>query len=90
MSDAKHTPGPWHFDGKEQVYGGGGGGNIVCLSPAVEGWDDSAKRWDTNAHLIAAAPDMLEALEYLRRFIDASRVDVEFVDAAIKKARGEK
>lgn len=40
------------------------------------------------ARLIAAAPDLLEALIYARRFLKAGDHDTEFVDGAIAKARG--
>jgi hypothetical protein len=68
MSEAKHTPGPW-----EIWYGGGtlddyftightGGGNstgVVCeYTPAAPRPNEELK---ANAHLIAAAPDLLAA-----------------------------
>ena len=66
----KHTPGPW--------YVGSGtyeGRNIYSVASVTddEGFtyqpivasaeDDGIKCWDANARLIAAAPDLLEALE---------------------------
>jgi hypothetical protein len=42
---------------------------------------------EANARLIAAAPDLLEALKYARRCMDSIEHDLEFVDAAIAKAQ---
>lgn len=74
MSD-KHTPGPW---GVEQtgdtnwigpLRGNGKVAEIVC-STDREGLKRSAlERNDANAHLIAAAPDMLDTLRAAREFI---------------------
>jgi len=48
-------------------------------------WTHNAKR-DSNARLIAAAPDLLDALKYARRFLKKEDVDVCFIDAAIARA----
>jgi hypothetical protein len=65
----KHTPGPWTRAkepiGDMDMVGPNGeciiGGCGCCGSPfGVDGDPDST---DANAHLIAAAPDLLEALE---------------------------
>jgi hypothetical protein len=59
MTD-KHTPGPWRYvpwhieEGPSAVYDANG--NLVCTSSS-----------DDTARLIAAAPDMLEALRELTR-----------------------
>jgi hypothetical protein len=42
-----------------------------------------------NARLIAAAPDLLYALKYARRFLRKEDHDTDYVDAAIAKATGE-
>lgn len=55
----KHTPGPWRFDGptlKGPSYNIGS----VNSHGTVEG--------KANAHLIATAPDLLEALEAVREW----------------------
>ena len=41
------------------------------------------------AHLFAAAPDLYEALAYARRFLKREDVDMDYIDAALAKARGE-
>lgn len=51
-----------------------------CVAEVVHG--------EGNARLIAAAPELLAALKYARRFVSAPDVDVAFIDAAIAKAEG--
>lgn len=76
MSDTKHTPGPWETCDPED-YGDYDGNCRVILGDdlrvaVVLGVDGEN---EANAHLIAAAPDLLEALhecaEYFDRFADA-------------------
>ncbi len=102
----KPTPGPWaiNTEGGDSVYSTTDttGADIVCLSPMSEGWLESAMHWPANAHLIAAAPDMLEALEALmavQGIDNPSESECESIEsieaaealatAAIKKARGQ-
>jgi len=60
-----HTPGPWKFGEYKNIYaydqGPLGRSRVVALAPAVElaGGRDEQR---ANARLIAAAPDLLEAL----------------------------
>lgn len=49
---------------------------------ACSAWREASKR--TPAEL--AAPDLLEALRYVRRFVTNDRVDMGYIDAAIAKA----
>lgn len=73
----KHTPGPWTFSttGKiMQGYSQGlaiaqyGEANLIAgIFSDVRGGDETAK---ANAALIAAAPDLLEALKETKRFMD--------------------
>lgn len=93
----KHTPGPWNrIKGDRNVYSAAG---TVCKTPAILGGGYAATNWEANARLITAAPDLLEALEYVAD-IDVSGADdsvVRFilaaaqnkVRAAIARARGE-
>ena len=65
----------------------------VCFIEPIFG-----KPWKSNAHLIAAAPDLLEACEHAlillqyeeqELFAQGDSVEVQELRAAIKKARGE-
>lgn len=76
MDDTKHTPGPWGLSEIDDGVGFGGGLAIDAIDPAdgrnfevceVWGIDDNRdfdNRARANARLIAAAPDMLAALEF--------------------------
>lgn len=90
MSEEKHTPGPWRV---------GKGGPNMCptvgtekgLMVAMVAYGDSHPT-QANARLIAAAPDLLEALENLTIAIgmgwDLDGV-LEVSRAAIAKAKGD-
>ncbi len=95
MSETKHTPGPWRVYstviGGEPVHrvDGQRGGKPINWRPTL-----------ADAHLIAAAPDMLEALEAILSMLPRSLATTTWgdptwtdairrVESAIKKARGE-
>lgn len=106
MSEIKHTPGPWNVD-PAYPMDVQAGGIEVC---SVMADDDVGEEWEiqgpctdhdtavANALLIAAAPEMYEALEWLETY---ARVQVDrYPDAednkgwerilsALAKARGE-
>jgi len=97
MSTAKaHTPGPWEYletIGSCEVRGGQGDDWREILSYRYS--PDAVNR--ANAHLISAAPELLEALEAVRQSIldDARPMTnrqhdaIVKADAAIRKARGQ-
>ena len=84
----QHTPGPWleprEINGKGMGWRAG---------PAWLGSDSCSEETKANAYLIAAAPDLLEALQRLVAnldegdFISTTRIDE--ARAAIAKATGE-
>jgi len=95
----QHTPGPWEIDGFYQ-----GAFEVIAPKASVtrgrlvicsRGQHELREReFQANARLIAAAPDLLEALKEFvgavdagTTFADSSVVDV--ARAAIAKARGE-
>lgn len=75
MGDAKHTPGPWVVG---PVH------DAVCAEPDRDGWTVVAsnphprsprgaslrRQWEANARLIAAAPELYEALSALSEEVD--------------------
>jgi hypothetical protein len=91
---SKHTPGPWHYfeteDGRCRVKPLNGK-YIVAECSAME---PQCEEQGSNARLIAAAPDLLEAL---RRLLDSGDVRdaaekgaLAAARAAIAKAEGPK
>jgi len=82
---SKHTPGPWAVADVGEVVVCATGRTLcdVYSSPATG--DEQA---DADAHLIAAAPDMLAALELLLPYLEDCRMDSE-ARAAIAKAKGQ-
>lgn len=63
MADTKHTPGPWKVKGLTIWANREDGSSIGVVANASTGDDDKADRH--NARLIAAAPEMLDALKDL-------------------------
>lgn len=71
MSESKFTPGPWYIsiDNRScpSVRNKGG---YVCFAPSIHNYGDPLRYMDeaaerqANARLIAAAPDMYEALKW--------------------------
>lgn len=74
MSEAKHTPGPWksrrESAGAWKVGGGPIGEYPICTRlSTVEHMEEESY---ANARLIAAAPDLLEALEEAANALDVT------------------
>lgn len=89
MRTAKHTPGPWErltFSNHELQADFA----MVKIGERVHMVGYSGGDW-ANARLIAAAPELLEALEMVMRRgrIDDSEEAMNQVAAAIAKAKGE-
>ena len=65
MKKLKHTKGPWlvsTIDGEDCLMVGGGDGSEVVADIRTH-WPDA--QVEANAHLIASAPELLEALRQL-------------------------
>lgn len=100
MKFHKHTPGPWEIapyaGSGRQIYGPNSRGICICgLAPNP--FDPDSTENDPDAHLIAAAPDMLAALERAAVFLDDiaeasmnpdANDAASMVRAAIAKATG--
>jgi hypothetical protein len=75
MPQDQHTPGPWHMgegNGEGSIFMTGegrmrfeNGTTLYPICTMVRGWKRAED--DANARLIAAAPALLEALEWLTR-----------------------
>lgn len=90
MSNAKHTPGPW-FIRERLIIGEVASGYTIC-------WvndDDCDGIPAGDAALIAAAPEMLAALELAKQFGGENAMSAidpdawEAINAAISKAKGQ-
>ena len=78
----KHTPGPWHVINEWNVSGPEY--EVANGSIMVRDDDESA----ANARLIAAAPDLLKALEIALVWLDyEGKYDVQGIRSVIAKAR---
>jgi hypothetical protein len=98
MTQTTHTPGPWALSEYRPTYDDVGGDYSVGYTDA-DGvyWDiatlePSRANRKADAHLIAAAPEILEALEWAVETADAEQYEADWYAAArvaIAKARGE-
>ena len=83
MKTNTHTSGPWHLGrraGNPAIYGKDG----TEVAEILHGLTDE---WGANARLIAAAPEMLEALQSLTHPM-ASDEDLQKALAVIAKVKG--
>jgi hypothetical protein len=83
---SKHTPGPWEFFDTLCIGVMSAQSDVAHCS----GYDGNRSRDEelANARLIAAAPDLLAALEALLSYDDMVEC-ADMARAAIAKARGE-
>jgi hypothetical protein len=82
MSEVKHTPGPWTFDGPPDSI-------IVWCGPdeRVAFILTSDGPAEANARLIAAAPELYAALERLERTVRILPSDMDEPDSPLAQAR---
>ena len=89
---AKHTPGPWRLDNRGTTYivDKPGDGYITRDICRMDSSTMSAFHQEGNARLIAAAPDLLEALKMylIAGHKEARRAASVVAKAAIAKAEG--
>lgn len=98
-----HTPGPWQItemDGEVNRAVVGPDGELIadCFAPTAEDFN-LPQDYEANARLIAAAPELLEALSHLLEMVsecqlngilpDAKEWPAEKARAAIAKAKGQ-
>lgn len=98
---SKHAPGPWHVIEYANGRAFGVGvqvqtkGNMLVTHNICRLSDMATPQAEANAHLIAAAPQMLEALQMAcDRFANMAICEEEdcedcFIKAAIRAAKGE-
>ena len=90
-NETKHTPGPWKAV-RNEVHVGGRRICAYVTSGASLGIGPDLERSYANARLIAAAPDLLEALQMAKHIVANEGTDEQMaqVFSAIEKATGEK
>jgi hypothetical protein len=89
---SNHTPGPWkvsrRFDVYQDTQTPGVGGTFVATTKGVSELPESINQvCEADAKLIAAAPELLKALQDILIFDSA--LSQENARAAIRKATGE-
>ena len=77
-----YTPGPWHYET-------GDDGAVIYTRFTIAKIPIDGSDWQSNAHLIAAAPDLLAALERLAHPM-ADDEDLDYARAIIAKAKGQR
>lgn len=94
MTEKKWTPGPWVV--KDESYS-----NHCCFSHSIglvtgdgkydfDNVCEVISQEDADAHLIAAAPDLYDSLDMARVWLEFDgRCDMQVINAALAKARGE-
>lgn len=94
-AETKYTPGPWHLAGEQGVQIRSKKDQIAKV------WTMRGNEWKANARLIAAAPELLEALQAIKDRLDTSPTHVmyafevfdsfyqELINKAIAKVTGE-
>ena len=93
-----HTPGPWRTNGADVVSNNGSPVSKVILNyNRTIAFDTERAEAEANASLIAAAPDLLEALKDMTHGLPELLENIGYTDeegmiekarAAIKKANG--
>lgn len=95
----KFTPGPWIIKDRiktDEFIPVGPKDNVhvaLVYSYKFDRIEIVTAEWQANAHLIAAAPQMLETLEYIETLLivkDIKAPDtLDLIQAVIRKAKGE-
>lgn len=90
-----HTPGPWSVDNTNlYLITSDRDGEAVCEIAEREivsqsgTWETNTSIMDANAHLIAAAPAMYEALQIMVRAANVDEIDPLVMFASIERAKG--
>lgn len=93
MSNSKHTPGPWYVGETRCIYSKLQTVDGTYVEPLIAQCTKLTTSADANAALIAAAPEMLEALERIEVMLQSNK-DAEsdflltLIQPAISKAKG--
>ena len=85
---AKHTPGPW--EANELGFVTNYLGQVICDAsrPSFVSNKAHKAREKADARLIAAAPDLLKALQQAKRVLSVYSIEWSLAEDAIAKATG--
>ena len=92
MSKQFHTPGPWQVSGVRTKIGGepvlnvGPDGTYIAMVLYGDGSMEQHRTAHADANLVAAAPDLLEALEFALEHVVVGGKAFRKMSAAIAKA----
>lgn len=89
-SEFKHTPGPWHTgEGQANRIVYAPNGYAICDTKVFHCYSTTHED-KANARLIAAAPDLLEALEAIQAYADVALAKPELFGGieAVRNLRG--
>lgn len=76
MNTPKHTPGPWVAQHRSWGWDIANGSDLICSGP-----EHASKNAQANAHLVAAAPAMYEALKNILALqLDCDGVTVKLTE----------
>ncbi len=95
MTETKHTPGPWVYTltrgANPKLAISNSAGGAVALTKELSRHPMAKQDNDVilaNARLIAAAPELLHALECLLHPMAGTEEDIDYAREVIAKARG--
>jgi hypothetical protein len=90
---AQHTPGPWRFSFPWQILESDSRGRGIChlsTSASFDSENEDGSEALANAYLIAAAPELLDALENSLEYADCLPAEVALkFKLSVAKARGQ-
>lgn len=87
---SKHTPGPWWLNIRNgrtriySIYGGDDRGKTVCRIHAYK-----SSTTEANARLVAAAPELLEALKDMVKEFDIAHIESAFASQVVAWKRAD-
>ena len=92
MSDTNYTKGDWEVYDRWNVRVAGGGRLVANCGGYSSNYEDVVEENEANAHLIAAAPDMYEALTLVKQWAKDPEMKwgeiAPIIDNALAKTRG--
>ena len=94
MEKQEHTPGPWRISPAGGLIQPANGSPLNCICRGFGRDEEPFPNWEANSRLIAAAPELLDALQgalpVVKHFVkNHDFMLIEQMEAAIAKATGQ-